>query len=307
MPNAEKTIEIIKRIHMGGFVFSIVSLLSSFFILILISFSKILRSLTYNFLIRVFISEFIGNIGKIFEYEKESGNLLYNKISLILIPFSDMYTMILFCFFSICSVELIIKSNRNIKEKENKYYKISFLTSFVYTVIINIFLQNYHYNGKVRFYFYEDSKLNYLRFIHIGILVIMTFYISYNTFIVIQFMKEKQKSDKINAWKIAKLIKVLFRFPLICFLYWILYIPNLTLTYFDKSKNKYFTYIVMLFSVSSFSLRGFLLFLNTIQTNKVQIVLERLIINFKQRFILLSKNRKWSISDINKIKGKEED
>ena len=304
MPNSTNTIEIIKRIHMGGFRFSIISLICSFFMLLLIFFNKILSSLTYHFLICVFISEFLGNIGKIFEYE-DNVNGWCKRVSLFLIPFSDIFTMTLFCFFSICSVELIIKSNRNIKEKENKYYYSSFFISFIYSIIINIFL--YKEDNNTRFYFYAESKLNYLRFIHIGFLMFMTCYMSYNTFIVIQFLKEKQKSDKINAWKIVKLIKVLFRFPLICFIYWILYIPSLSLTYFSGSKNKYITYIFMLFSVSFFSLRGFLLFLNTIQTNKVQIVLERLIINFKHRFILLSKNRKWSLKGNIKKKGKDED
>ena len=298
--------EIIKRIHMGGFAFSIASLLSSFFILLLIFFNKILRSLTYNFLIRIFISEIIGNIGKILEYEKDSGNLLYNKLSSLLIPFSDIYTMILFCFFSICSQELIIKSNRNIKEKEKKYFIISFFISFIYTGIIYFLLIKYDYDN-VRFYFYKNSKLNYLRFIHIGVLIIMTCYISYYTATVIQFMKEKQKNDKINALKIEKLINILLRFPLICFFYWILYIPSLSLTYFERSKNKYITYIFVLFSVLLFSLRGFFIFLNTIQTNKVQIVLERLINNFKHKFILLSKSRRWSANYLNKKKGKAED
>lgn len=305
MLNRAYTSEIMKRIHVGGFGFSLLSLFSSFFIILIIFFNKILSSLTYNFLIRVFFSEFIGSIGKILEYEDDKGKLLFNKLSLFLIPFSDIYTMILFCFFSICSVELIKKSNRNIKEKEKKYYLFSFFISIIYTIIIYIFLVKN--DSKVRFYFYEDSKLNYLRFIHIGVLVILTCYISYNTFSVIKFMKEKQRSDKINAWKIAKLIKVLFRFPLICFIYWILYIPSLSLTYFESSKKKHITYIVMLFSVSFFSLRGFLLFLNTIQTNKVQIVLERLIINFKHRFILLSKNRRGSLKDKKKNKFKEDE
>ena len=248
MLNSSNTNEIIKRIHSGGFAFSLISLFSSIFILLLMFFNKILRSLTYNFLICVFISEFLGNIGKILEYEKDNGELLLNKLSLILIPFSDINIMILFCFFSKCSNELIKKSNRNIKEKEKKYFFISFIISIIYTIIINIFLQKYDDDPTVRFYFYENSDLNYLRFIHIGFLAILTCYISYNIIPVIKSMKEKQKSDRINAWKIAKLIKVLFRFPLICFFYWILYIPSLLLTYYDDRKKKlYYLYFYVIF------------------------------------------------------------
>ena len=268
--------EIIHRIYSGGFGFTIISLICSIITLLIISCNKILRSLTYNFLIFIFISEIFGNFGNICEYQKDvDGELFCKKVSFFFIPLSDILTMILFCIFSYCSIELIIKSNKNIKEKEKKFFLISSIISLVYSLIIGGILLLITEEDFPRFYFYEDSKGNYLRFIHIFILFSATCYISYNTFIVIQFLKQKQKSDKINSWKIAKLIKILFRFPLICLLYWIFYIPSLSLDHFEGSKDKTITFIFRIFSQSFFTLRGFFISLNTIQTNKVQILLQR--------------------------------
>jgi hypothetical protein len=133
-------------------------------------------------------------------------------------------------------------------------------------------------------------------------------------------MKEKQKSDKINSWKIAKLIKFLFRFPLICFLYVIFYIISLPLSIHHELKDnvagieydeKYkIAFIFILFSNSFFNLRGFLIFLNTIKTNKVEILIKRIIeVNIKHnlllKFDIFSKKGK-EIKDTDKKKDDEE-
>ena len=268
--------EILYRINEGGFWFSIISLISSFIILLIIAFNKILRSLTYNFLICVFMSEFFGSLGNICEYQKEEDSeLLCRKASYFLIPLSDSLTMSLFCFFSYCSIELIIKSNKNIKQKEKIFLVISFIIAICYSSIIGIILYLMTDEKNVRFYFYEDAKGNFIRFIHIGIIICATFYMSYNTYAVIQFLKEKQTIDRINSWKIAKLSKILFRFPLICLLYWIFYLPSLSLDFYKGSKDKKLVFIFKLFSQTFFTLRGFLITLNTLHTNKVQILLQR--------------------------------
>ena len=280
-----KNDEILKRIYRGGFFFSIISVTSSFFILFLIGFNKILKSLTYNFLFWIFVSEILCSIGNICEFKKniEDKYLLCRKGSLFLIPFSDIFTLTLFCFFSNCSVELIKKSNRTIKDKEKKYFLISFILAIIYSIIVFPILALLDTKDKnFRFYFYEDSKLNFIRFIHVVILALMTCFIFYKTIIVIQFLDEKKKSDKINSWKIAKLIKILFRFPLICLLYWIFYISTLFL-----GEGKKISHIFKVISMSFLSLRGFLIFLNTMQTNKVQIILQRFFeITIKHKLIL---------------------
>ena len=312
------------KIHNGGVLFSLFSIVCCIALLLLLLFNKTLRSLTYNFLSRVFISEIIGNIGhllEIFKFSKDKNisKGWYTKVPYFLIPFSDIYTMLLFCFFSYCSIELIKKSNINIKTKERLFFIISLLVAFIYVIIIFFLLPWLNY--KRRFYFYGEFIENvYVIFIHIGILACMTGYIFYNTFIVIQFMKEKQKSDKINSWKIAKLIKFLFRFPLICLLYWIFYIISLPLSIHHELKDnvagieydeKYkIAFIFILFSNSFFNLRGFLIFLNTIKTNKVEILIKRIIeVNIKHnlllKFDIFSKKGK-EIKDTDKKKDDEE-
>ena len=317
------TEDIFLKIHNGGVLFSLFSIVCCIALLLLLLFNKTLRSLTYIFLSRVFISEIIGNIGHLLEIFKfsEKENISkgwYTKVPYFLIPFSDIYTMLLFCFFSYCSIELIKKNNINIKTKERLFFIISLLVEFIYTIII-FFVFFFDLGDNRPFYYYGDSSY-YIIFIHIGILVCMICYIFYNTFIVIQFMKEKQKSDKINSWKIAKLIKFLFRFPLICFLYVIFYIISLPLSINQGLKDKEagikyegeyrIAFIFILFSNSFFNLRGFLIFLNTIKTNKVEILIKRIIeVNIKHnlllKFDIFSKNGK-EIKDTDKKKDDEE-
>lgn len=303
--------EILGRIYQGGNLFSIISLASNIAILLIIGFGKILGSLTYNFLLCIFLSEIIRNIGNICEYAQEK-----KRISFLLIPFSDISTMTLFCFFSYCSNELIIKSNRNIKEKEKLFFLISFLISGLYSLIIFFILINhedydnneYYNNKEYRFYnFFDKDSINSIRFINIAIIIAETSFLFYRTYKVLEFMNEKQKTDKINSWKIAKLKKILFRFPIICFLYWIFYLPSAFLSISDTTKERKITYIFKLFSVSFFNLRGFLIFLNTIQTSKVQTLLQRFFeVYIKHKLILrldFFSKRKGN----NKKKDKEED
>ena len=303
---------ILDRIYICGFGFSILSLICSIVIFLVIILNKILRSLTYNFLLLIFFSEILNSIGNICEFKKNNNReLLNNKAALFLIPFSDIFTMFLFCYFSFCSIELIKKSNRNIKEKELKYFLLSFIFSLIYSITIFMILFYAQYekaNGeKIRFYFYENNEFNYIRFIHVGILICLTVYTSYNILTVIFFLKDKQKSDKVNSWKIAKLIKVLFRYILICLLYWFFYILNNILGKYCP--NLKITYMIRLFSVSFLSLRGFLITLNTLQTNKIQLLLQIFIeIYIKHKllyFDIFRKNKRKYIKDKDSEKGSD--
>lgn len=292
--SSNSTNEIIDRIYDGGLFFCILSLISSIFVLLIIIFNKILRSLTYNFLIMIFISEILNSIGNIVDYcihiNKIDGKIIF--IPLALISCSDVLTMILFCFFSYCSIELIKKSNRNIKEQETKIFMISFGISIIYAIIIcSIILIINNNNFQFRLYYSNfldfpptDSTKNAMaiQIIHVIALFCMTAYVFYNIINVINFLREKQKSDKINSWKIAKLKKVLFRFPLICFLYWIFFIPTMMV----RGEEFKLAFIFRLFSVSFLRLRGLFISLNAIQTNKIQIILQRFIeIDIKHKLI----------------------
>ena len=77
MVSTEIIEQINDRLNDGGLIFSICSLVISFFLFLLIAFHKNLRSLTYDFLLFVFISEIVNNIGNIIEYSQKPGSALF--------------------------------------------------------------------------------------------------------------------------------------------------------------------------------------------------------------------------------------
>jgi hypothetical protein len=215
----------------------------------------------------VFFSEVINSIGNILEYCD------IKLASTLLIPLSDIFTMMLFCFFVLCSCEQLIKSNKNIKSKKKIFISISAGIALIYGVIYFII---YKTQGKDNCHFYFDEKegLKYMRYIHVGILFLMSVYICYKTFVLIRFLKEKQSSDSANSWKIAGLVKTLFRFPIICTLYWLFYIIFDLINLINRELK--IKYLFKLLAKAFLCLRGFLFGLNTIQTNKIQILIEKI-------------------------------
>ena len=271
--------QIDERLKTGDLIFSICSLALSFFLALLIFLNKNLRSLTYDFLKFVFVSEIIQSIGNIVEYSETK------LASTFLIPASDMFTMSLFSFFIYCSCEQLIKSNKEIKSKKNLFILICVGISLLYGgIFVTIFATKE--KDAQNFYFYGDKKdLNFLRFIHIGLLFLMSGFICYKTYILIKFLKEKQNSDSTNSWKIAILVKTLFRFPIICILYWFIYFVYIFFTL--KENELKIKYLVKLFAKAFIGLRGFLFALNTIQTNKIQVLIEKIIeVHIMHNFIL---------------------
>ena len=268
MSNLSEIID--NRLKTGDIIFSICSLVLSVFLFLIIIFNKNLHSLTYDFLMFVFLSEIINSIGNIIEY---SGKKL---ASTLLIPLSDIFTMMLFCFFMYCSCEQLIKSNKNIKNKKKLFIPISAGLGLIYGVILLIvFLTQKQDN--TYFYFYNntgDKNLKFICYIHVGILFLMSVYICFKTFILLRFLKEKQNSDSANSWKIAILVKTLFRFPIICILYWLFYILYIFINLINGEYK--IKYLLKLFAKAFLCLRGFLFGINTIQTNKIQILIEKI-------------------------------
>ena len=208
---------IIDRLRTGDLIFALCSLSLSTLLFFLILLNTNLRSLTYDFLMFVFLSEMIHSIANIIEYAK------VELASMLLIPLSDIFTFSLFCFFMYCSCEQLIKSNKEIKSKLKIFIPISSGIGIVYGIAM-FFIIRTQKDPEINFYFYGDSNLNYIRFIHVGILFLMSVYICFKDITLLKFLKEKQSSDSANSWKIAILMKTLLRFPIICVLYWLVYI-----------------------------------------------------------------------------------
>ena len=97
---------IIDRLRTGDLIFALCSLSLSTLLFFFFFLNTNLRSLTYDFLMFVFLSEMIHSIANIIEYAK------VELASMLLIPLSDIFTFSLFCFFMYCSCEQLIKSNK---------------------------------------------------------------------------------------------------------------------------------------------------------------------------------------------------
>ena len=269
-----------ERLETGDLIFAICSLVLSTLLFLLILCNKNLRSLTYDFLAAVFASEIIHSIANIIEYAKKE------LVSMLLIPFSDIFTFSLFCFFMYCSCEQLIKSNKEIKTKIKIFIPISLVIAIIYGIAIFFAFQSKDKND-TNFYFYGDSDLNYIRFIHVGILFLMSCYICFKDIILLKFLKEKQSSDSANSWKITILMKTLLRFPIICVLYWLVYIVFI---FFSKIEDLKFVFILKLFAKGFLGLRGFLFAMNTIQTNKIQVLIQKIIEVYIKHYFILKLN-----------------
>ena len=100
-------------------------------------------------------------------------------------------------------------------------------------------------------------------------------------------MIEKLKRDKINSYQILKLIKILFRYAIICLLYWAFLLPRTLLVAICKNNDNIFRDIIYFFSESFFCLRGFLISVNTASSSKLQKLFNKFFeVNIKH-FLLL--------------------
>ena len=315
---------IIQRINKGNLFFSILSLLSSLLLFLLIIFKSQLRtSLTYKFLMYIFISEILNSIGNIIQsvsYDKDN-----QIVILFFISFSDIFTNLLFLFFSISSIELIKKANRLIKDKTKAYIIKAFIISFVYLVIVVIigFIASNASNASnlkekinVRFHDYysnqdkekKDFSLFFYFFvslIHTAFIMIITFFTTINFYNLLLFMFEKLKNDKVNAHNIALLLKILFRYPLILIIILLFFIIRIGfVTFCDE--NNLLRDLFYLFSDSLFCLRGFLISLNTMKSSKIQNIYNKFIqVNIKH-YLLLNFGQ-FSSRKISEVKNVEEE
>ena len=276
--------DILERIKQGNLLFSILSLVTCTAIIILIFFQKQLRSITYTFLMFIFGSEIIHSVGNIILDTIDIKDKNYkekNIAALCILSFTDMFTNILFVFFTYCSIKLI-------KNKVPRFIFFSSLFSLIYMIAYLIVCLKSDDTVKImidiRFRgFYQKSnsdnltkKYYVLSSIHTFLIIVASIISLRNTYVVLSFMSEKQKMDKANAKSIARLIKILRRYPIVCILYWLFLIPRII--FVSTSEKQHILRDTLYFiSESFFRLRGFLIFLNTFRSSKIQIIIYRII------------------------------
>lgn len=283
--------DILERIKQGNLLFSILSLVTCTAIIILIFFQKQLRSITYTFLMFIFGSEIIHSVGNIILDTIDIKDKNYkekNIAALCILSFTDMFTNILFVFFTYCSIKLIKETNKLIKNKVPRFIFFSSLFSLIYMIAYLIVCLKSDDTVKImidiRFRgFYQKSNSDnltkeyyVLSSIHTFLIIVASIISLRNTYVVLSFMSEKQKMDKANAKSIARLIKILRRYPIVCILYWLFLIPRII--FVSTSEKQHILRDTLYFiSESFFRLRGFLIFLNTFRSSKIQIIIYRII------------------------------
>ena len=282
--------DVLERIQQGSLLFSIFSLCTCVLITLLIIFQKQLRSITFTFLMCIFGSEIVQSIGNII-LDKIPINEIFPKAknitALSFIAFSDMFTNLLFVFFTYCSIKLIKESNKLIKTKVPRFIIISLIISVVYMcTFIGVSLSRNDSIGiidiRFRMFFTKDDipflSLTYyiLSSVHIFFIMVLSIISLRNTCVVLNFMKEKQQTDKFNAPSIARLRKILGRYPAICILYWAFLIPRIIFVAISEKQNLLRDCLYFV-SESFFRLRGFLIFLNTFRSSKIQMIIYRII------------------------------
>ena len=282
--------DVLERIQQGSLLFSIFSLCTCVLITLLIIFQKQLRSITFTFLMCIFGSEIVQSIGNII-LDKIPINEIFPKAknitALSFIAFSDMFTNLLFVFFTYFSIKLIKESNKLIKTKVPRFIIISLIISVVYMcAFIGVSLSRNDSIGiidiRFRKFFTKDDipflSLTYyiLSSVHIFFIMVLSIISLRNTCVVLNFMKEKQQTDKFNAPSIARLRKILGRYPAICILYWAFLIPRIIFVAISEKQNLLRDCLYFV-SESFFRLRGFLIFLNTFRSSKIQMIIYRII------------------------------
>ena len=288
---------ILERITQGSLLLSIISLITCTLIIIFIFFQKQLRSITYTFLMAIFVSEIIQSIGNIIIDTNgidDSDYLNKNLTALCFISFSDMFTNLLLVFFTYSSIKLIKETNKLIKKRVKTFIIISLVFSVLYMVVYLIVAlkKDKHLDIRFRGFYSEDDKNNFtnefyiLSSIHIFLIIVFSIISMINTCVVLSFLSNKQQNDKVNAKSIARLIKILRRYPLSCILYWIFLIPRII--FVATSGKKHILRDSLYFvSESLFRLRGFLICLNTVRSSKIYLIAYKIFqVNIKHYCLL---------------------
>ena len=211
------------------------------------------------------------------------------------ISFSDIFTNLLFLYFSFCSVKFTKETDKTIIKNIKKYIITSFLAAFSYCIIFFILgIFKPHLDLRFKGYYSEVDKDNYgapfyfSSLIHTITIIFISYFTAQNIFEVVKFLKEKFSRDKVNSESILRLMKILYRYGLTCILYWAFLVPRIILVAKCGEKNNIFRDIIYLFSELFFCLRGFFISMNTLSGSKIQKLINKFIeVNIKH-FLLVN-------------------
>ena len=277
---------ILERIKEGNKYFSIISLISSFALYLLIFFQKQFHLImTFNFIKAILLSEILNSIGNIIQAFDHDKIVIFSFISI-----TDIFTYTSFLFFSYSSKKLIKETDNSVKNKTKLFLIISLLISVIYYTILLVITLAIDKDDKyvdIRFKDYYckndknidkfSNKFYFFSVIHTTIIMVISYFIITNFWEVLNFWKEKAEKDKIKYQSIINLIKIIFRYVLICILYWFFLIPRILFVSESGKDNNTLRDIFYLFSESFFCLRGFLISINTFTSSRIQMIISRFI------------------------------
>ncbi len=271
------------------YLLSFISLISSLLIIIIfIAFSN-LRSLTYQYILFIAISEIIGNLPFCLKFIFKE---LKNSFFISCIAFSDSFTMISLLSYSYLISNYLKTNNQKILKKKCVFIIITIFISIIYCgliILLGVKLKN------IRIIYFEEEKKTSIKNFHLIVNLIISFV---NLFLInytVNYIKIQAKNDIKNAQKILSVCRNLYNYPIIGCLGWLFSSIYFFFELLPKT-NKHIIRMKNCFSVFTiifFHLRGTLIFYEFIRSPKV---FKNMIITVNHiHYWLTSRKRKMSI------------
>ena len=268
---------ILENLKTGNLFFSIISIFFSLTLIVWFFLVNSLRSMTYYFFLFIACSEVFGNVGNILlsQLNVNADNQLQIFFINLLQVFSDCSTLMLLGGVSYFIYELIKNNNRTLMDKKTIVISSILGISFAYSLclsLINKFCLDDKKVVKILYLaFKEDSSNIVIKIIH---QIIMTIYCVISYYFVVNvsmFIRQKAKEDPNNAEKLLSVGKSIYNFPLVgsvgILFAWGVFGMGFSS---ETEGNVRLGHIFSVFCCVFTALRGFLVFMMFISTNKVQ-------------------------------------
>lgn len=270
---------ILGNIKTGNLFFSIISIFFSLTLIVWFFLVNSLRSMTYYFFLFIACSEVFGNVGNILlsqlAFKAQSNEWQIFFINLLQV-FSDSSTLMLLGGVSYFIYELIKNNNRTLMDKKtiviSSILGISFAYSLCLSLINKFCLEDKKVIKILYLAFKEDSSNIVIKIIH---QIIMTIYCVISYYFVVNvsmFIRQKAKEDPNNAEKLLSVGKSIYNFPLVgsvgILFAWAVF--GMGFSSETEDNNVRLGHIFSVFCSVFTALRGFLVFMMFISTNKVQ-------------------------------------